>query len=97
MLKNTDITLYNLIKEEEIRQKENIELIASENFTSQSVLECLGSILTNKYSEGLPNHRYYGGNEVIDKIEILCQERALKAFDCDPNMGRKCTNLIQEV
>jgi len=57
-----------------------IELIASENFTSRGVMECLGSVLTNKYSEGQPNARYYGGNEVIDKIENLCKARALKAF-----------------
>jgi glycine hydroxymethyltransferase len=60
-----------------------IELIASENFTSKAVLECLGSVLTNKYSEGQPNARYYGGNEVIDKIENLCKERALDAFSLD--------------
>jgi glycine hydroxymethyltransferase len=58
----------------------SIELIASENFTSRAVMECLGSVLTNKYSEGQPNARYYGGNEVIDKIENLCKDRALKAF-----------------
>merc|ERR1712186_27395 len=57
-----------------------IELIASENFTSRAVMECLGSTLTNKYSEGQPNARYYGGNEVIDKIENLCKSRALEAF-----------------
>merc|ERR1711953_1344515 len=59
------------------------ELIASENFTSRAVMECLGSVLTNKYSEGQPNARYYGGNEVIDKIENLCKQRALKAFGLD--------------
>merc|ERR1719217_221751 len=58
----------------------SIELIASENFTSKAVLECLGSVLTNKYSEGQPGGRYYGGNEVIDRIENLCKERALAAF-----------------
>jgi len=55
-------------------------LIASENFTSKAVMEALGSCLTNKYSEGLPLKRYYGGNEFIDQIELICQERALKAF-----------------
>merc|ERR1712125_311428 len=59
------------------------ELIASENFTSRAVMECLGSVLTNKYSEGQPNARYYGGNEVIDKIENLCKKRALDAFHLD--------------
>merc|ERR1711933_144141 len=62
------------------RQMRSIELIASENFTSKAVLECLGSILTNKYSEGQPGARYYGGNEVIDKVENLCKKRALAAF-----------------
>ncbi len=79
-LKEADSELYQLIKLETQRQKDGIELIASENFTSQAVLDCLGSILTNKYSEGLPGKRYYGGNQYIDQIEILCQQRALKAF-----------------
>lgn len=83
-LKNTDNELYTLIEEEKQRQQCGIELIASENFTSQAVLDCLGSILTNKYAEGLPGKRYYGGNEVIDKIENLCIERALKAYHLDP-------------
>ena len=60
-----------------------IELIASENFTSAPVMEALGSCLTNKYSEGLPGARYYGGNENIDKVETLCQDRALAAFRLD--------------
>jgi glycine hydroxymethyltransferase len=83
-LVESDPELYDLIKSEKERQKCGIELIASENFTSQSVLDCLGSILTNKYSEGLPGKRYYGGNEVIDKIENLCIQRALKAYHLDP-------------
>jgi glycine hydroxymethyltransferase len=70
----------SLIEEEKSRQLRCIELIASENFTSKAVLECLGSVLTNKYSEGQPGGRYYGGNEVIDKIENLCKTRALNAF-----------------
>merc|ERR1712157_313503 len=57
-----------------------IELIASENFTSQAVMECLGSAFTNKYSEGQPGARYYGGNQVIDRVENLCKDRALAAF-----------------
>jgi glycine hydroxymethyltransferase len=80
-LKTKDLELFNLIKEEEKRQKEGLELIASENFTSKAVMECLGSILTNKYSEGLPGCRYYGGNQVIDKIENLCIKRALNAYN----------------
>ena len=78
-----DKDLYDLIEKEKKRQNESLELIASENKTSESVLECLGSILTNKYSEGLPGKRYYGGNEVIDQIENLCRNRALDAFKVD--------------
>merc|ERR1712226_1091768 len=69
-----------LVKEEKARQMRSIELIASENFTSRAVMECLGSALTNKYSEGQPGARYYGGNQVIDQVENLCKERALAAF-----------------
>lgn len=58
--------------------------LCSQNFTSRAVLEVLGSAFTNKYSEGLPGKRYYGGNEFIDKMENLCIERALKAFRLDP-------------
>lgn len=65
--------------------RKGIELIASENFTSAPVMEALGSCLTNKYSEGQPYARYYGGNENIDKIEMLCKARALKAFGLDEN------------
>ena len=78
-----DPEMHNLIKKEALRQREGLELIASENITSTSVLECLGSILTNKYSEGLPGKRYYGGNEVIDEIENLCINRALETFRLD--------------
>ena len=80
MLKNSDPKLYNLIQKENNRQINSIELIASENYTSNSIIECLGSCLTNKYSEGYVGRRYYGGNEVIDEIESLCIKRALKAF-----------------
>lgn len=85
-LENDDPQLYSLIENEKIRQKNSLELIASENFTSTSVMQCMGSILTNKYSEGLPNKRYYGGCEFIDKIENLCKKRALKAFNLDENI-----------
>jgi len=78
-----DDELFNLISEEKNRQKSGLELIASENFTSMGVMSILGSILTNKYSEGLPGKRYYGGNCFIDKIESLCQTRALEAFHLD--------------
>jgi glycine hydroxymethyltransferase len=79
-----DKELYDLIKQEKERQHYSIELIASENFTSQGVLECLGSCLTNKYSEGYPGKRYYGGNQFIDQIENLCIKRALEAFHLNP-------------
>jgi glycine hydroxymethyltransferase len=82
-LKSSDPEIYKLIDDEHQRQKNGLELIASENFTSKAVFECLGSVLTNKYSEGLPNKRYYGGNTVIDKIELLCQHRALEAYRLD--------------
>jgi len=79
-LLEADPAMHALVEEEKARSMRCIELIASENFTSRGVMECLGSVLTNKYSEGQPNARYYGGNEVIDKIENLCKARALKAF-----------------
>ncbi|MGM0482397.1 MAG: serine hydroxymethyltransferase [Patescibacteria group bacterium] len=75
-----DKNIEKLIEKEKERQKRSINLIASENYVSEDVLEALGSDLTNKYAEGRPNARYYGGNDIIDKIEILAQERALKAF-----------------
>jgi len=78
-----DTDLKYLLEEEYTRQKSGLELIASENFTSKGVMNILGSVLTNKYSEGLPGKRYYGGNCVIDKIESLCQTRALEAFHLD--------------
>jgi glycine hydroxymethyltransferase len=78
-----DTQIKKLISTEKRRQKSVINLIASENFVSKDVLEALGSELTNKYAEGYPGKRYYGGNEIIDKIEILCQERALQLFKLD--------------
>lgn len=75
-----DKEIEQLISDEKKRQKKIINLIASENYVSDDVLKALGSPLTNKYAEGYPEARYYGGNEVVDKIESLCQKRALKAF-----------------
>merc|ERR1719473_1054030 len=72
--------MFALVQAEKQRQVSGIELIASENFTSGAVMECLGSCLTNKYSEGQAGARYYGGNEYIDQIEMLCKKRALTAF-----------------
>ncbi len=79
-LQQQDPEIWTLLQAETRRQKEGIELIASENFTSPAVLEALGSIFTNKYAEGLPGKRYYGGTEVVDKLERLCIQRALSAF-----------------
>ncbi len=84
-LKDTDPELAALIAAEEHRQATSIELIASENYTSAAVRACLGSCLTNKYSEGYPGARYYGGNEVVDRVERLAQSRALAAFGLDPD------------
>ena len=79
-LKQTDPEIYDLIKEEENRQQEVLEMIPSENYTSKAVMEALGSVLTNKYSEGYPQKRYYQGNKIIDSVEILAVERAKKLF-----------------
>ena len=75
-----DTELFNLIQREEERQERGIELIASENFTSPQVMEAVGSVLTNKYAEGLPGKRYYGGCEVVDKIEQLAIDRVKELF-----------------
>ena len=75
-----DSELNQILQNEIKRQKNGIELIASENFTSSEVLKYLGSVFTNKYSEGHPGKRYYGGNKFIDEMETLCIQRALKAF-----------------
>lgn len=78
-----DKQLLDAIKQEEYRQKNNIELIASENFVSKDVLEAAGSILTNKYAEGYPNKRYYGGCEMVDIVETLAIERAKQIFGAE--------------
>lgn len=79
-LRQRDSEVYNLIKKEEKRQKEGLELIPSENYASSAVLEAMGSILNDKYAEGYPAKRYYGGNMVIDDVERLCQSRARQVF-----------------
>jgi len=78
-----DQTIFEFIHEEEHRQKSGIELIASENFVSDQVLEAMGTVLTNKYAEGLPGKRYYGGCEVVDKIESLARDRAKELFNAE--------------
>ncbi|XP_059448890.1 serine hydroxymethyltransferase 3, chloroplastic-like isoform X3 [Corylus avellana] len=82
-LSEADPEVRSIIDKEKERQFKSLELIASENFTSRAVMEAVGSCLTNKYSEGLPGKRYYGGNEYIDELETLCQQRALEAFQVD--------------
>ena len=78
-----DPSIFNLIDEEKQRQLNGLELIASENFVSEEVMQSMGSILTNKYAEGLPNKRYYGGCEVVDKIETLAIDRLCKLFGAE--------------
>ena len=80
MTMQKDSAIFDLIKEEENRQLNGIELIASENFTSPAVMEATGSVLTNKYAEGYPGKRYYGGCEVVDKVEQLAIDRAKELF-----------------
>lgn len=79
-LKTTDPQIYNLIKQEEKRQKNVLEMIPSENYASQAIMETMGTVLGNKYSEGYPKRRYYQGNKVVDAVESLAQERAKKLF-----------------
>ena len=78
-----DVQISDLIRKEEERQSEGLELIASENFVSKQVLEALGSVCTNKYAEGYPRARYYGGCEVVDQIEQLAIDRLCKLFDAE--------------
>lgn len=82
-LSTKDPQVFSAIGEELGRQRNKIELIASENFTSPAVLEAVGTVLTNKYAEGYPGHRYYGGCEYVDKVEELARERACKLFGAD--------------
>jgi len=82
-IKKTDPQVYQSIKKEIRRQEENLELIASENFTSLAVMEAQGSVLTNKYAEGYPHHRWYGGCENVDTVETLAVERAKKLFGAE--------------
>ncbi len=83
MLRNADPEIAALVAEETKRQSDGLELIASENFVSPAVLEAMGSSLTNKYAEGLPGKRYYGGCEVVDKVEQLAIDRVKKLFGAD--------------
>lgn len=82
-LRATDPAIANLIARETRRQQDGLELIASENFVSPAVLEAAGSVLTNKYAEGLPTKRYYGGCEVVDEVEQLAIDRVKQLFGAE--------------
>ena len=82
-LEASDPTVFDIIRREVERQNTTIQLIASENFTSPSVIEAQGTVLTNKYSEGYPHKRYYGGNAVVDEVEDLARERVCALFGAD--------------
>src|SRR4030042_5184193 len=83
LLKHTDSRIYRILRGEIDRENYNLELIASENFVSEAVLAALGSVMTNKYAEGYPDHRYYGGCEFADQAEKLAIERAKTLFHCE--------------
>ena len=96
---NKDEKIFNLIEQERIRQKQGVELIASENFVSNQVMEVTGSVLTNKYAEGFPNRRYYGGCEVVDQIEQLAIKRAKELFGVEyvnvqPHSGSQANSAV---
>src|SRR5699024_4641774 len=82
-LEQTDPELYQAIEDEKKRQQDNIELIASENFVSEAVMEAMGSVLTNKYAEGYPGKRYYGGCTYVDVAEDLARDRVKQLFGAD--------------
>jgi glycine hydroxymethyltransferase len=82
-LRDRDPELFEILQREVRRQNEGLELIASENFVSRAVLEAMGTALTNKYAEGLPGKRYYGGCQFVDEAEVLAQQRAMKLFGCE--------------
>lgn len=94
-----DSLLFDLIAEERKRQMKGIELIASENIVSDQVLEAMGSVLTNKYAEGYPGKRYYGGCEVVDKVETLAIERLKEIFgacwaNVQPHSGAQANEAV---
>src|SRR5882757_5172087 len=83
ILRESDPQVYEAIRAEERRQRDDLELIASENYTSRAIMEAVGSVLTNKYAEGLPGRRYYGGCEHVDTSEKLAISRVKKLFGSD--------------
>ena len=96
---NSDRAIFDLLEAEKDRQSNGIELIASENFTSPEVMEACGSILTNKYAEGYPGKRYYGGCEVVDKVELIAIERAKMLFgaayaNVQPHSGSQANTAV---
>ena len=78
-----DLEIFNLIEKEHQRQLKGMELIASENFVSDEVMAAMGSCLTNKYAEGLPGKRYYGGCQIVDQVEDLARERVKEIFGAE--------------
>ncbi len=102
LLKKNDPKMYDIIAREKKRQQEHIELIASENFVSKAVLEAQGSVLTNKYAEGYPSKRYYGGCEIVDLAEATAQKRLMKLFDAkfanvQPHSGSQANMAVYRV
>jgi glycine hydroxymethyltransferase len=100
-LKENDPDIYTLCEEELKRQSNHLEMIASENFTYPAVMEAMGSVFTNKYAEGYPNKRYYGGCEYADKVEQLAIDRACKLFNCkfanvQPNSGSQANQGVYQ-
>lgn len=98
-VKKTDPAVYDIMRKEWHRQQDGLELIASENFVSESVMDCMGSHLTNKYAEGLPGARYYGGCQFVDEIEQLAIDRACKLFGADhanvqPHSGAQANTAV---
>ena len=101
ILKNVDPVIYKLMEDELERQTDNLEMIASENFTYPAVMEAMGSVFTNKYAEGYPYKRYYGGCEFADKIEQLAIDRACELFGCkfanvQPNSGSQANQGVYQ-
>lgn len=99
MLSNEDPEIMQAIEQEKKRQQNKLEMIASENFTSKAVMEAMGTVLTNKYAEGYPGHRYYGGCEYVDVVESLAIERAKKLFGAEhanvqPHSGAQANTAV---
>src|ERR1700692_1669008 len=99
ILQTADPEIWQAIQHEARRQQDGLEMIASENYTSRAVMEALGSVLTNKYAEGLPGKRYYGGCEFVDIVESLAIARAKKLFSAEhvnvqPHSGAQANQAV---